>query len=76
MIPFLGDAFDFVWKSNQQNMDLIRKRATASGKAGTKGDYIFVIGIMAFLLILLAASIAVSIYIISAIFWEIFSGNI
>jgi Domain of unknown function (DUF4112) len=76
MIPFLGDAFDFVWKSNQKNMDLIRARATASGKAGTKADYFFVIGIMTFLLVILAASIAISLYIISAILWEIFSGNI
>ncbi len=57
-------------------MDLIRKRATAEGKAGTSSDYIFVIGIMVFLLLLLAASIAVSVYIISSIFWELFTGNI
>src|SRR5829696_858487 len=25
-IPIIGDAFDFVWKSNQQNMNLIRER--------------------------------------------------
>ena len=68
MIPFLGDAFDFVWKSNQQNMDLIRKRATAAGKAGTKADYIFVIGIMVFLLLLLGASIFVSGFILYWIF--------
>ena len=76
MIPFLGDAFDFVWKSNQQNMDLIRKRATADGKAGTKADYLFVFGIMAFLLLLLGATIFVSVYIIYAILWELFTGNI
>ena len=76
MIPFLGDAFDFVWKSNQQNMELIRKRATADGKAGTKTDYLFVFGIMAFLILLLAATIFVSLYIIWAILWEISTGNI
>lgn len=26
MVPFVGDAFDFVWKANQQNMNLIRTR--------------------------------------------------
>jgi hypothetical protein len=76
MIPFLGDAFDFVWKSNQQNMELIRKRATADGKAGTKTDYLFVFGIMAFLILLLGATIFVSVYIIWAILWEIYTGNI
>src|SRR6187402_663007 len=40
MIPFLGDAFDFVWKANQQNMNLIRTRAAGHGK-GTTSDYIF-----------------------------------
>ena len=68
MIPFLGDAFDFVWKANQQNMDLIRSRATESGKAGTKADYFFVIAIMAFLLVLLFASIFVSVFILYWIF--------
>jgi len=74
MIPFLGDAFDFVWKSNERNMDLIRKRAT--GKTGNRGDYIFVLAIAVFLILLLAATIFVSVYIIYAILWEIFTGNI
>jgi hypothetical protein len=74
MIPFVGDAFDFVWKSNKQNMDLIRTRAT--GQKGTSGDYWFVFGIMGFLVLLLAASILVSIYVIGAIFYELFTGNI
>ena len=25
-IPFIGDAFDFFWKANRQNIDLIRER--------------------------------------------------
>src|SRR5215210_3564378 len=57
-IPIIGDAFDFFWKSNQKNMDLIRTRAT--GKAGTSSDYWFVFGIMGFLVLLLIATIAVS----------------
>src|SRR5215216_4729061 len=62
MVPFIGDAFDFFWKSNKQNMDLSRTRAT--GKAGTRSDYWFVFGIMGFLVLLLIATIAVSVYII------------
>jgi hypothetical protein len=73
-IPFIGDAFDFFWKSNKQNMDLIRTRAT--GQKGTRGDYWFVFGIMGFLVLLLAATIAVSVYVIGAIFWELWTGNI
>jgi hypothetical protein len=74
-IPFIGDAFDFIWKSNKQNMDLIRTRATGKG-TGTTSDYLFVFGIIGGLILLLLGSIFISIYIINAIFWEIFSGSI
>jgi hypothetical protein len=74
-VPFIGDAFDFFWKSNQQNMELIRTRATGKDK-GTTSDYLFVFGIIGFLILLLVASILVSVYIIGAILWELFSGNI
>jgi len=73
-IPFIGDAFDFVWKSNQQNMDLIRTRAT--GKSGTGSDYAFVFVMMGLLVLLLAVSILVSVWIIYGILWELFTGNI
>ena len=74
-IPFIGDAFDFFWKANKQNMDLIRSRATGRDVA-TTSDYIFVFGIIGLLILLLVGSILVSLYIIGAIFWELFSGNI
>lgn len=59
MIPFLGDAFDFVWKSNKKNMELIRTRATGRGK-GTRSDYLFILGLIGTLLLLLVASITAS----------------
>ncbi len=62
-IPFIGDAFDFFWKSNKQNMDLIRTRATGKGK-GTTSDYIFIFGIIGFLILLLIGSIAASSFIL------------
>jgi Domain of unknown function (DUF4112) len=74
-IPFIGDAFDFFWKANKQNIDLIRERATGKDVA-TTSDYIFVFGIIGFLILLLISSILISIYIIGSIFWELFSGNI
>jgi len=73
-IPFIGDAFDFVWKSNKQNMDLIRTRAT--GKSGTGSDYAFVFVMMGLLVLLLVVSILVSVWIIYGILWELFTGNI
>lgn len=66
-IPFIGDAFDFFWKSNQKNMDLIRERATGKDK-GKTSDYLFV-GLIIFALIaLLIASILVSLYILAMFF--------
>lgn len=64
-IPFVGDLFDLVWKSNQRNVELIRKRATGVD-AGTRSDYIFVSGIIVLLAALLAASITAS---VALIYW-------
>jgi len=74
-IPFVGDLFDFFWKSNKRNMDLIRERATGKDK-GSTADYLFIFVIISILVLLLVASIAVSVYVIGAIFWEIFTGNV
>ncbi len=69
-IPFIGDAFDFFWKANRQNIDLIRERGTGNNK-GTTGDYVFVFAIILILIALLVGSILVSLYIIGSIFKEI-----
>ena len=58
-IPFIGDAFDFVWKANQMNMNLIRTRAAGHGK-GTTSDYVFVFGLIGVLIAILVGSIVVS----------------
>lgn len=72
-IPFLGDAFDFFWKSNKQNMDLIRERGSGKGK-GTTGDYIFVFGVILLLIAILIGSILASLFILGTVFkgiWDI-----
>lgn len=66
-IPVLGDAFDFVWKANKQNMELIRMRASGHGK-GKTSDYIFVFGLILLLIAILVGSIAVSAFIIYWVF--------
>jgi hypothetical protein len=58
-VPVIGDAFDFIWKSNQMNMDLIRERATGRDE-GKLTDYLFVFGLIGFLILLLLASVVVS----------------
>ena len=71
-IPLIGDAFDFVWKANKQNMDLIRERATGKN-VGTTGDYIFVFAIILVLIGLLIGSILVSLLILGYIFSGLWS---
>lgn len=73
IIPFIGDAFDFVWKANKQNMDLIRTRAVGEGK-GTTGDYVFVIGLIVFLILLLIGCIMLSVYFFTAVVWGLIYG--
>jgi len=58
-IPFIGDAFDFVWKANQKNMNLIRTRATGHGE-GKTSDYLFVIALILLLVVILVGSIIAS----------------
>lgn len=62
-IPVVGDAFDFVWKSNKQNMNLIRKRASGHGK-GKTSDYVFVFGLIGILIAILIGSILASAFVI------------
>jgi hypothetical protein len=74
-IPVVGDAFDFIWKSNQMNMNLIRTRATGKN-VGTTGDYVFVFGIILLLLLLLAGTVLLSLLVIGTLFkgiWDIFN---
>jgi len=62
-IPVIGDAFDFVWKSNQMNMNLIRERASGRGE-GKTSDYVFVFALIGSLVLVLIGSILISAFII------------
>ena len=75
MIPFIGDAFDFVWKANNQNMNLIRTRSAGHG-TGTTSDYIFVIGLIVILVGVLVASILASFYVIGWLIWAVTNSTI
>jgi len=67
MVPFIGDAFDFVWRANNQNMNLIRTRAAGHGK-GTTSDYVFVFGLIGLLILMLLGSILASGFILYWVF--------
>lgn len=72
-IPLVGDAFDFFYKSNQRNLQLIRERATGQGK-GTAGDWIFIFVLIAVLIGVLIGSVVVSLFIIAMVLRLLFGG--
>lgn len=73
VIPVIGDAFDFVWKANKWNIELIRERATGQGK-GTAGDWIFIFVLIGILLAVLIASVVISLFIIALVIRALWGG--
>jgi uncharacterized protein DUF4112 len=70
-LPMVGDVVDAWWKSNQRNLDLLRKRATVSAeeaRAGSASDWLFVGGIIVGLIGLAVASAFVSVYLLVRFF--------
>ena len=73
-LPLVGDLFDAWWKSNQKNIELLRKRATlsaADARQGKLSDWLFVGLIMLALAGLALAAAAVSVYLMVLIFEQL-----
>ena len=67
-VPVVGDLFDAAWKSNQMNVELLRQRAAVSPEEATRGrasDWLFLGVILAVLLLLLVASVALSLWLLA-----------
>ena len=45
IVPFVGDVADFFWKSNAKNFALLERHA-AEVRPATRGDWIFVVGVV------------------------------
>jgi hypothetical protein len=66
-VPVVGDLFDAAWKSNQMNVELLRRRAAVTPEEATSGrasDWLFLGVIVLGLLALLAGSIALSLWLL------------
>jgi hypothetical protein len=66
-LPLVGDVFDAFWKSNQMNVELLKKRATVSAteaRQGKASDWLFVGGIILILVLLALGSAVVSLYLL------------
>lgn len=67
-IPVVGDLFDAAWKSNQRNVELLRRRATVTAEeahSGRTSDWLFVGLVMLCLLAVLVGSITLAFYLLS-----------
>jgi hypothetical protein len=67
-IPFLGDLFDFVWKSNTRNMKLFRQYAEEPATS-TKTHWIFLGSVIGGFLLLMLGIILLFIYFIHRFFF-------
>src|SRR5215218_4125763 len=54
IVPLVGDAFSFWFKSNARNHALLRQHMGAARKAGA-GDWLFVVGVLVVLAVVVAA---------------------
>ena len=73
-LPLIGDLFDAWWKANDQNIDLLRKRAAVSPQEAEQGrtsDWLFVSVIILLLVTLLFGSLLIAYAIWSLIFRQL-----
>ncbi|HEX6182638.1 MAG TPA: DUF4112 domain-containing protein [Pyrinomonadaceae bacterium] len=67
-VPVLGDLLDVAWKSNQMNVELIRRRASVTPEEATSGrasDWLFLGVILVALLLMLVGSLVVSLWLLT-----------
>ncbi len=57
-IPFVGDIYDFAWKSNSRNLALLEKHARGEAKPGPS-DWIFVLAILAAVCVIIVVPLMV-----------------
>ena len=66
MVPVAGDLFDFAWKANDMNMELLERHVYEERQAGA-GDWLFVIGLTLLLLIVATLPFVVLTWIVGAV---------
>ena len=68
-VPLFGDIFSFWFKSNARNHELIKQHARNGGfgRKATRGDWLFVIGVLVALVAIVLTGLAVTAYVIAQI---------
>lgn len=64
-MPLAGDLFDAAWKSNRKNLDLLQRDATVRRRSNAWHDWLFLIGIMLVIALLVTIPIALVWWLIS-----------
>ena len=67
IVPIIGDAFSFWFKSNARNYELVKQHATGSRRAG-RSDWVFVIGVLIALGVLVLIGLAASVFLLQQLF--------
>ena len=65
VVPVVGDAFSFWFKSNARNYEIIKNHRLGSS-VPARSDWLFVIGILVLLLLIVCAGIAISFLVLGA----------
>ena len=66
VVPVIGDAFSFWFKSNARNYELL-KRHTGPRRTAGAGDWVFVVGVLVALVLIVCAGIFVSLLVIQQV---------
>ncbi len=73
IVPVLGDAFSFWFKSNVRNYELLRRYAAAPERS-RKADWIFLVAVLGLLFVIVCAGLIVSLLVLQAI-WQFVFGR-
>jgi hypothetical protein len=66
MLPLAGDIFDFAWKANNRNLELLERYAYEHRRPSA-GDWLFVIGLFVLLLVIAAVPFLLAGWLISVV---------
>jgi hypothetical protein len=66
IVPVVGDLFDFAWKANEMNLALLERHGREEHRA-TAGDWLFVAGMIALLVLIATAPFVILGWLIGAV---------
>jgi hypothetical protein len=71
IVPVFGDAFSFWFKSNARNYEIIKNHRLGA-TAPRQSDWVFVMGVLVILFVVVCVGVAVSFLVLGAMVWLLF----